>query len=86
MNFQTDIRFYQLAEDNDWASEGYVKTEDLQLGLQIEYKPKMGVTLFSGGRQYFGRKLTAFDHQKNELTSNDVSGALAFFLGIDYRF
>jgi len=86
MDFQTDIRFYQLAEDNDWASEGYVKTEDLKLSLQIEYKPKMGVTLFFGGRQYFGRKLTVFDHQKNELTSNDVSGSLAFFLGIDYQF
>lgn len=86
MDFQWDIRFYRLAEDNNLAPEEYVKIEDLIPSLQLEYEPIKGLTLSFGVRQYFGRKLTVFDHEENELTSNDVSESWAYLLGVDYQF
>lgn len=71
MDFQWDIRFYHLAEDNNLTSKGYVKIENLIPDLQIEYEPIKGLTFYFGVRRYFGRKLTVFDYEENELTSND---------------
>jgi len=86
LDFHWDILFYNLAEDNNVASEGYVKIEDLIPGLQIEYKPVRGLTLSFGIRRFLGRTLTVFDHDENELTSNDVNDSSTYMLGIAYEF
>ena len=86
MDFEYDIRYYHLADDNNLTSGGYIKTEDLIPGLYIEYEPIKELILRFGIRRYFGRKLTVFDDQENELTSNDVSESSAYLLGVDYKF
>jgi hypothetical protein len=86
MDFQWDIRYYRLADDNDLASGGYVKIEDLIPGLQIEYEALKGLTFRLGVRRYLGRKLTVFNSKENELTSNDVSDSSAYLLGVGYKF
>ncbi|MEC4684467.1 MAG: hypothetical protein VST71_01875 [Nitrospirota bacterium] len=84
--FQWDIRFYRLAEDNNLAPGGFVEIEDTTCTIQLEHKPFKGLTLSLGIRRYFGRELTVFDHTENELTTNDVSDSWAYLLGIDYQF
>lgn len=86
IDFEWDIRTYSLSENNNFVPEGYVNIEDLIIGLQLEYKPIKGLTLSCGFRQYFGRKLTVFDQDENELTSYDVSQSWANLLGIEYEF
>jgi hypothetical protein len=86
IDFQWDIRTYCLVQDDTSASGGFVKTKDLEPGLQLEYEPIKGLTLSPGIRWYLGRSLTVFDHEKMELTSNNVSASSAFLFEIDYQF
>lgn len=85
-DFQSDNRMYQLAQDNKSASEGYIQVENFTSGLHLEYEPLKGLILSGGVRRYFGRNLKIFDHEEQELTSNEVSESWAYLLGVNYKF
>jgi len=81
-----DIRYYSLAKDNDLEPEGYVKIEDLMPGLKLEYVPIQGLVLSLGVREFVGRKMIVFDHDKNEQTSKDVKESFACLFEMECRF
>lgn len=85
-DFLWDIRTYRLSQDSPVAPGGYMKTEDLKPGLQIEYKPAPAVTLSLGARLYSGRSVTIFNRRKRELEHNRIDTSAAFLLKIDYKY
>lgn len=86
INYEFDIRTYHLAQNNVLAPEGYVRIEDLKPSIHVEWNLLEELTLSLGIRLYVSRSMTVFDHEKDELTSHDVSSSWAYLLGIDYRF
>jgi len=85
-DFQYDIRYYQLAEDNNLTSKGYLKTEDLIPSLLVEYNPIEKLILEFGVRYHLERNYTIFDNKENELRSDDLSDSLSFLLKVEYQF
>jgi hypothetical protein len=85
-DFQWDVRTYRLAEDNAMTPKGYVQFENLIPGLKLEYAPAEKMMLRFGIRHHFGRKLSLFNHEEDELASEDVGASLAYLMSIDYSF
>lgn len=86
LDFKFDLRFFSLEQDNALASHGSIKNDDKILGLHLEYEPVDQLLLSLGLRQFFGRSLTVYDHQENELRSDDVDPAWSIIGGVSYWF
>ena len=60
--------------------------KDMILGLHLEYEPVDQLRLSLGLRRFFGRSLTVYDRQENELQSDDVDPAWSIIGGVSYWF
>lgn len=82
--FEVEIRFYQLSSSNQFSPGGYVKTEDLIPGFQIEFSPNASFTSYLGLQYSFERKLTTYDHQRVLQNENDVANGWGLRFGIEW--
>jgi hypothetical protein len=85
VDFQWDIRVYRLAEDNTLAPDGYVRTEDLNPGLHLEYSLTESMMLTTGVRRLMDRGLTIFDRIENERADHDVQDGWSFLVGVAFQ-
>lgn len=86
LDFQWDIRFYQLAPDNSLVSQGYLRSEAKKPGLHFNYTPIEDLLLDLGFTGYLGRSLTIYDKKGKERISRDVSNSGAITVGAEYKF
>jgi len=86
LDFEFDRSIYSLKQDNTLAEHGFIKNEDMILGLHLEYEPMDQLRLSLGLRRFFGRSLTVYDRDENELRSDDVDPAWSVIGGVSYWF
>jgi hypothetical protein len=86
LDFEFDLGIYSLEKDNALAEQGFIKNEDMILGLHLEYEPVDQLRISLGLRRFFGRSFTVYDRQENELRSDDVDQAWSIIGGVSYWF
>lgn len=82
--FEVEIRFYKLSESNQSAPGGYLKTEDLIPGLQLEFHPTSSFTSYLGLQYAFERSLTLYDYQRALQEENQVASGWGIRFGIEW--
>ncbi len=85
-DFNWEIRFYQLADDNPNAPDGYLRTEDRVPGLYLEYTTANGLTVSPGVRWHLGRSITLYDDRERKIESSRVRGAWSAIVTMEYTF
>ncbi|RUO25169.1 hypothetical protein CWE09_00010 [Aliidiomarina minuta] len=82
--FEVEIRFYQLSNSNQFSPGGYVKTDDLLPGLQLEFAPTSSFSSYLGLQYSFERTLSVYNSQRDLQERNQVTSGWGIRFGLEW--
>lgn len=86
LDFERDVRLYQLSDDPFRVRNGFVRTDDFTPGLHLEYSAPGGWTLASGVRWYADPSFAVFDNNDEKPFLSDVRSGWSALVRISFDF